>query len=246
MTGGPSDEQQPSAPDDRPGRGLRGRRLLHRLRRHAVPRRLPTVPGHRAHAERRRSVLGGRRDLPGCAGGNGHGAASRVRGDVAVTRRPSTRASASPTTGPSGSKSCRPWASSTSTSSRPAATGPTSRRDRSSPPTGWSCPRRSGPRWSTSAACSRASTSSALQTDESFLASAFIGTGPDLRSIIVNGQRLFDALVEAQPETVNLVIDGQKDLKTLQATDGDFATFSAGLASLTQPACATPTATSRP
>jgi phospholipid/cholesterol/gamma-HCH transport system substrate-binding protein len=73
-----------------------------------------------------------------------------------------------------------------------------------------------------------------FHTDENFLASAFVGTGPGLRSIIVNGQRLFDALVAAQPETVNLVIDGQSDLKTLQATDGDLATFSRGLASLTK------------
>jgi phospholipid/cholesterol/gamma-HCH transport system substrate-binding protein len=73
----------------------------------------------------------------------------------------------------------------------------------------------------------------ALQTNESFLASAFVGTGPDLRTIIVTGQQLFNALVKAQPETVNLVVDGQKDLATLEATDGDFGTFSAGLASLT-------------
>jgi phospholipid/cholesterol/gamma-HCH transport system substrate-binding protein len=72
-----------------------------------------------------------------------------------------------------------------------------------------------------------------LHTFESFLASAFIGTGPDLRTIIVTGQKLFDALVAAQPETVNLVVDGRTDLKTLEATDGDLATFSAGLASLT-------------
>jgi phospholipid/cholesterol/gamma-HCH transport system substrate-binding protein len=72
-----------------------------------------------------------------------------------------------------------------------------------------------------------------LHTVESFLASAFIGTGPDLRTIIVTGQKLFDALVAAQPETVNLVVDGRTDLKTLEATDGDLATFSAGLASLT-------------
>jgi phospholipid/cholesterol/gamma-HCH transport system substrate-binding protein len=73
----------------------------------------------------------------------------------------------------------------------------------------------------------------ALHTDESFLASAFVGTGPDLRTIIVTGQRLFDALVKAQPETVNLVIDGHKDLQTLEETDGAFATFASGLASLT-------------
>jgi phospholipid/cholesterol/gamma-HCH transport system substrate-binding protein len=72
-----------------------------------------------------------------------------------------------------------------------------------------------------------------LHTVESFLASAFIGTGPDLRTIIVSGQKLFDALVAAQPETVNLVVDGRTDLKTLEATDGDLATFSEGLASLT-------------
>ena len=72
-----------------------------------------------------------------------------------------------------------------------------------------------------------------LHTVESFLASAFIGTGPDLRTIIVSGQKLFDALVAAQPETVNLVVDGRTDLKTLEATDGDLATFTAGLASLT-------------
>jgi len=72
-----------------------------------------------------------------------------------------------------------------------------------------------------------------LQTVESFLSTAFIGTGPDLRTIIVTGQQLFDALVAAQPETVNLVVDGRTDLKTLGATDGDLATFTQGLASLT-------------
>jgi len=72
-----------------------------------------------------------------------------------------------------------------------------------------------------------------LVTDENFLASAFIGTGPDLRTIIVTGQRLSNALIAAQPETVNLVVDGQTDLRTLEATDGDLATFSQGLASLT-------------
>jgi phospholipid/cholesterol/gamma-HCH transport system substrate-binding protein len=72
-----------------------------------------------------------------------------------------------------------------------------------------------------------------LQTVENFMANAFVGTGSDLRTIIVTGQKLFNALVKAQPETVNLVVDGQKDLQTLEATDTDFGTFSAGLASLT-------------
>jgi phospholipid/cholesterol/gamma-HCH transport system substrate-binding protein len=72
-----------------------------------------------------------------------------------------------------------------------------------------------------------------VQTVEHFLATAFIGTGPGLRNIIVTGQQLFDALLAAQPETVNLVVDGRTDLQTLEATDGDFATFTQGLASLT-------------
>src|ERR1700722_357539 len=72
-----------------------------------------------------------------------------------------------------------------------------------------------------------------LVTDENFLASAFVGTGPDLRTIVVTGQRLSNALIAAQPETVNLVVDGQTDLRTLEATDGDLGTFSQGLASLT-------------
>jgi ABC-type transporter Mla subunit MlaD len=72
-----------------------------------------------------------------------------------------------------------------------------------------------------------------VRTLESFLSTAFVGTGPGLRTIIVTGQRLFDALVAAQPETVNLVVDGKTDLRTLEATDGDLATFAKGLASLT-------------
>jgi phospholipid/cholesterol/gamma-HCH transport system substrate-binding protein len=72
-----------------------------------------------------------------------------------------------------------------------------------------------------------------VHTVEKFLTTAFIGTGPGLRTIVVTGQRLFNALVAAQPETVNLVVDGHKDLRALESTDGDIARFSAGLASLT-------------
>lgn len=72
-----------------------------------------------------------------------------------------------------------------------------------------------------------------VHTVERFLTTAFVGTGPGLRTIIVTGQKLFEALLAAQPETVNLVVDGNKDLKVLESTDGDIARFSAGLASLT-------------
>jgi phospholipid/cholesterol/gamma-HCH transport system substrate-binding protein len=72
-----------------------------------------------------------------------------------------------------------------------------------------------------------------LQTFESWLASAFIGTGPGLRQIITTGQELFDSLAAAQPETVNLVIDGNTDLHTLKVTSGDFQSFAKSLASFT-------------
>ena len=72
-----------------------------------------------------------------------------------------------------------------------------------------------------------------LQTFESFLASAFIGTGPGLHQIVTTGQELFDSLAAAQPETVNLIVDGNTDLHTLEATSGDFQTFAKGLASFT-------------
>jgi phospholipid/cholesterol/gamma-HCH transport system substrate-binding protein len=72
-----------------------------------------------------------------------------------------------------------------------------------------------------------------LQTFESWLASAFIGTGPGLRQIITTGQELFNSLAAAQPETVNLVEDGDTDLHTLDDTSGDFQTFAQNLASFT-------------
>ncbi len=72
-----------------------------------------------------------------------------------------------------------------------------------------------------------------LQTVENFIFTAFDGTGPSLHTIVVTGQQLFQALVAAQPETVNLIVDGGKDLSTLQATNGDLQTFSTGLAELT-------------
>jgi phospholipid/cholesterol/gamma-HCH transport system substrate-binding protein len=72
-----------------------------------------------------------------------------------------------------------------------------------------------------------------LQTFESWLVSAFIGTGPGLHQIITTGQELFKSLAAAQPETVNLVVDGNTDLHTLEATSGDFQTFAKNLASFT-------------
>jgi phospholipid/cholesterol/gamma-HCH transport system substrate-binding protein len=72
-----------------------------------------------------------------------------------------------------------------------------------------------------------------LQTFESWLTSAFIGTGPGLHQIITTGEELFNSLAAAQPETVNLVIDGNTDLHTLKATSGDFQSFAKSLASFT-------------
>jgi phospholipid/cholesterol/gamma-HCH transport system substrate-binding protein len=72
-----------------------------------------------------------------------------------------------------------------------------------------------------------------LQTFESWLTSAFIGTGPGLHQIVTTGQKLFNSLAAAQPETVNLIDDGNTDLHTLKVTSGDFQTFAKGLASFT-------------
>jgi phospholipid/cholesterol/gamma-HCH transport system substrate-binding protein len=72
-----------------------------------------------------------------------------------------------------------------------------------------------------------------LQTFESWLTSAFIGTGPGLHQIVTTGQELFNSLAAAQPETVNLILDGNTDLHTFNATSGDFQTFAKGLASFT-------------
>lgn len=72
-----------------------------------------------------------------------------------------------------------------------------------------------------------------LQTFESWLTSAFIGTGPGLHQIITTGQKLFDSLAAAQPETVNLIEYGHTDLHTLSATSGDFQSFAKSLASFT-------------
>ena len=53
--------------------------------------------------------------------------------------------------------------------------------------------------------------------------------GPGLHQIITTGQELFDSLAAAQPETVNLIEDGNIDLHTLNATSGDFETFAKNL-----------------
>ena len=73
-----------------------------------------------------------------------------------------------------------------------------------------------------------------LQTFETWLTSAFIGTGPGLHQIITTGQRLFNSLAAAQPETVNLIVDGNTDLHTLETTSGDFQTFAQNLALFTR------------
>ncbi len=72
-----------------------------------------------------------------------------------------------------------------------------------------------------------------VQTFESWLTSAFTGTGPGLHQIISTGQVLFNSLAAAQPETVNLIVDGNTDLHTLNATSGDFQSFAKSLASFT-------------
>ena len=72
-----------------------------------------------------------------------------------------------------------------------------------------------------------------LRTVEDFLISGFTGTGPDLRTIVVTGQDLFQALVAAQAGTQQLIVDGQPVLRSFQSTDDQFATFAHGLDQIT-------------
>ena len=72
-----------------------------------------------------------------------------------------------------------------------------------------------------------------LDTVQSFLTSGFIGTGPDLRNLITNSQKLTRALQAAQPQTIRLIDDGTPVLKTLKASNKDFAAYTRNLNSLT-------------
>lgn len=72
-----------------------------------------------------------------------------------------------------------------------------------------------------------------LTTVQDFLASGFIGTGPDLRSLVVNSQQLTRALQAAQPATVDLITQGTPVLQTLNDTNQQFADYTRNLNVLT-------------
>jgi phospholipid/cholesterol/gamma-HCH transport system substrate-binding protein len=64
-----------------------------------------------------------------------------------------------------------------------------------------------------------------IQTIEGILYNGFNGSGSDLRTIVVTGQALANALIQAAPGTVQLVVDGNTVLQTALKTNTDFATF---------------------
>jgi phospholipid/cholesterol/gamma-HCH transport system substrate-binding protein len=66
------------------------------------------------------------------------------------------------------------------------------------------------------------------------LGQAFEGTGPDLRRLIQEGDKLTLAATSALPATKALIRDGQTVLATQKAVGGDLRTFSANLALLAQ------------
>jgi phospholipid/cholesterol/gamma-HCH transport system substrate-binding protein len=72
-----------------------------------------------------------------------------------------------------------------------------------------------------------------IQTINQALATGFGGTGGSLRSIVVAGQNAIQALEQAEPSTVQLIVDGRTVLTYLDATNNDLAQFSQGLDSLT-------------
>lgn len=72
-----------------------------------------------------------------------------------------------------------------------------------------------------------------LATVDQTLATGFANAGDNLRNIIVGGQAVTMALAEAEPATVTLLTSGRSVLQTLNATNGDFAQFTASLNQLT-------------
>lgn len=68
-----------------------------------------------------------------------------------------------------------------------------------------------------------------LNTLSHALAQGLQGVGDDLRSIIVDGSTLLEALQSATPGTISLIDDGNTVLNTFNQTAGDFAAFSHNL-----------------
>jgi phospholipid/cholesterol/gamma-HCH transport system substrate-binding protein len=79
----------------------------------------------------------------------------------------------------------------------------------------------------------RSVNASDLDTFNQFLASGFADTDQALRSLIVNGQSLVNALEDAQPATQQLIVGGNKVLTTAKATGQQFSDFSRSLNQLT-------------
>jgi phospholipid/cholesterol/gamma-HCH transport system substrate-binding protein len=72
-----------------------------------------------------------------------------------------------------------------------------------------------------------------VRTFNQFLASGLSGTGDALRSLIVNGQNLVNALENAQPATEELIVGGNQVLTTAKATGPQFSDFARSLNQLT-------------
>jgi phospholipid/cholesterol/gamma-HCH transport system substrate-binding protein len=68
-----------------------------------------------------------------------------------------------------------------------------------------------------------------VTTVESFLATGLVGTGADLRNIVVTGQALTRALVAAEPATRALIVDGEPVLGTADATTTEVSQLLANL-----------------
>lgn len=73
-----------------------------------------------------------------------------------------------------------------------------------------------------------------LNTLSKALAEGLEGAGQDLRSIIVDGSTLLQALQSAAPGTVNLIVSGNTVLSTFNQTSDNFASFAHNLNLLSQ------------
>lgn len=73
-----------------------------------------------------------------------------------------------------------------------------------------------------------------LNTISTAFAQGLADAGPDLRSIIVNGRTLIEALAAETEPTATIITSGNTVLNTLNDTRSDLATFAAGLNQISQ------------
>jgi len=73
-----------------------------------------------------------------------------------------------------------------------------------------------------------------LRTVVNELADAFVGTGPELATLVENSDKLLASMQQSLPTAVNLLRNGKTDLDTANELSGQFESFNASLRTLTK------------